>query len=222
VYALVARAPIPVQEALRRTVVESMVIDDDTSDLGPTPVDAGHGTDALSDIGGGQPSSPHIDILHPQMTESDIRRHPFMKAAPKRAVDQAIGEFIDRTGNSALAIGACAVCAREMNRRELTPHRIDALPNDHHLRPEISHPAHDIFNKMLLHPPGVTTDGKANVCMDCVRALNADRLPSLALANGLWIGRTPHELAYLTLPERLLIAKYFPTAYIIKLFPSVV
>ena len=56
--------------------------------------------------------------------------------------------------------------------------------------------------------------------MDCLRALNADKTPSFALANGMWIGEIPHELAYLTLPERLLIAKYFLAAYIIKLYPK--
>ncbi|RDB26251.1 hypothetical protein Hypma_006070 [Hypsizygus marmoreus] len=36
----------------------------------------------------------------------------------------------------------------------------------------------------------------------------------------MWIGEIPHELAVLTLPEKLLIAKYFPAAYIVKLFPK--
>ncbi|GLB41134.1 putative helicase family protein [Lyophyllum shimeji] len=40
----------------------------------------------------------------------------------------------------------------------------------------------------------------------------------LALANGLWVGDIPHELAVLTLAERLLVARYFPVAYIVKLF----
>ena len=66
----------------------------------------------------------------------------------------------------------------------------------------------------------MTTTGLANVCVECLRALKSDRVPSLALANGMWIGAIPHKLAYLTLPERLLIAKYFPAAYIIKLYPK--
>jgi len=36
----------------------------------------------------------------------------------------------------------------------------------------------------------------------------------------MWIGDIPRELQNLTLPERLLLAKYFPSAYIIKLFPK--
>lgn len=36
----------------------------------------------------------------------------------------------------------------------------------------------------------------------------------------MWIGAIPPELAILTFPERLLIAKYYPAAYIFKLFPK--
>jgi hypothetical protein len=36
----------------------------------------------------------------------------------------------------------------------------------------------------------------------------------------MWIGRVPECLQILTLAERLLIAKFFPTAYIVKLYPK--
>jgi len=36
----------------------------------------------------------------------------------------------------------------------------------------------------------------------------------------MWISRVPECLQTLTLAERLLIAKYFPTAYVIKLYPK--
>ena len=44
--------------------------------------------------------------------------------------------------------------------------------------------------------------------------------PRLSLSNDMWIGDIPPQLQNLTLPERLLIAKYFPVAYIVKLFPK--
>ncbi|KAF8262739.1 hypothetical protein EI94DRAFT_1600947, partial [Lactarius quietus] len=44
--------------------------------------------------------------------------------------------------------------------------------------------------------------------------------PPLALANGMWIGDVPLELKMLTLPERVLIARHFPAAYIVKLYPK--
>lgn len=143
-----------------------------------------------------------------------------MRAPPQQVINSAIGEFIDRTSNSALAIGVCAVCARETNRSELMPYRLNDLPSHMLLQPAVAHPAHDIFNGMLLHPAGVFNSDIANVCRECARALTSGKLPSFALANDMWIGSIPHELAYLTLPERLLIAKYFPAAYIIKLYPK--
>jgi hypothetical protein len=36
----------------------------------------------------------------------------------------------------------------------------------------------------------------------------------------MWIGEVPPQLATLTLPERVLVAKYFPAAYIVKLSPK--
>lgn len=46
------------------------------------------------------------------------------------------------------------------------------------------------------------------------------RLPKFALANGMWIGNVPLELAVLMLPEKVLISKCYPAAYIVKLFPK--
>jgi hypothetical protein len=35
----------------------------------------------------------------------------------------------------------------------------------------------------------------------------------------MWVGEVPLELHILTLPERILVARYFPAAYIVKLYP---
>ncbi|KAG1725057.1 uncharacterized protein EDB91DRAFT_1062446, partial [Suillus paluster] len=42
----------------------------------------------------------------------------------------------------------------------------------------------------------------------------------LSLVNGLWVGDVPNVLAILNLPERLLIALYFPAVYVVKLYPQ--
>ena len=51
-------------------------------------------------------------------------------------------------------------------------------------------------------------------------SLQKGQLPKLALANDMWIGDIPFELAVLTMPERILITKHFPAAYIVKMFPK--
>ncbi|KAF8123281.1 hypothetical protein EV363DRAFT_1088543, partial [Boletus edulis] len=57
------------------------------------------------------------------------------------------------------------------------------------------------------------------LCNECLRALKANTTPKLALANNMWIGEVPHELAVLTLPEQLLIARHYPRCYVVKLYP---
>ena len=57
------------------------------------------------------------------------------------------------------------------------------------------------------------------ICNDCLTRLKMNRTPRLALANGMWIGDVPFELAVLTLPEQMLIARYFPSALIVKMYP---
>ena len=119
-----------------------------------------------------------------------------------------------------MATGVCDACARETDHKDLTQYPFDHIPNPHRLCPSLTHPAHDIYDGMLLQPAGIMAPELANLCFDCGKALNSDKIPSFSLANGMWIGATPHEFKYLTLPERLLIAKYFPATYIIKLYPK--
>ena len=158
--------------------------------------------------------------LQPSNNKEGQPQDSFMKPPSKQIVDSTIGEFIEHTSDSALAIGVCAMCARETNRKELMPHCLDCIPSSHQLQPEVIHPRHNIIDGMLLQPAGLTNNRYANVCMECLRSLNLDKIPTFTLANRMWIGQIPHKLAYLTLPEQLLIAKYFPAAYIIKLYPK--
>ena len=143
-----------------------------------------------------------------------------MNVPSKQVIDGVIADFIDHTSNSAMATGVCAACAQETDHKDLTQYPFDHNPNPHRLRPSLTHPAHDIYDGMLLQPAGIMAPELANLCFDCGKALNSDKIPSFSLANGMWIGATPHEFKYLTLPERLLIAKYFPATYIIKLYPK--
>jgi hypothetical protein len=212
-YTLIAQAPISVQESIRR--------------LGLEAVQQGkqrysHRAASDRNIQSGIVVVEHDPSLEAQhLTVDEEQPHTsFMRAPSKEVIDGAIREFIDRTSNSALAVGVCAVCARETNRKDLSSLPLGQIPSPHRLRPVAVHPQHHIVHEMLLQRAGLTNDGSANVCGECLRALKLDKIPAFALANGMWIGEIPHELAYLTLPERLLIAKYFPAAYIIKLYPK--
>jgi hypothetical protein len=146
----------------------------------------------------------------------------FLKAASASVVHQCISDFIDATGNEAVRPHVCIICAREMWAKDVERYAVDDIPNQRLLAPNEYHPQHNLTSGMLLERAVLERErGRlyGNVCRDCLRSLNRNRTPALALANGMWIGDVPTELSVLTLPERILVAKYFPAAYIVKLFP---
>ena len=92
-----------------------------------------------------------------------------------------------------------------------------------HLTPVSSHPAQRLWRGMLLYEQHLQEKGDDAAdwaCNECLRSLTSDRLPKYALTNDMWIGDIPPELAMLTLPEELLIARHYPKCYIVKLFPK--
>jgi hypothetical protein len=209
-YTVISQAPSQSQDDIRESVLKSRVLP--PSHSGPSF----HLT-TQPQSQAGEDGTNIFDI--DQITES-LCANTFMRPPDKETIDVAIADFIDRTNNVALAVGVCAACARETPAGELSPRRLNDIPNSHQLKPLRPHARHDIYGGLLLHPPGVAIDGSADFCFECLKALKADKIPMLSLANELWIGSIPHELAYLTLPERMLIAKFFPAAYIIKLYPK--
>ena len=56
-------------------------------------------------------------------------------------------------------------------------------------------------------------------CTNCRTSLKKGKVPRLSLANNLWIGEVPYKLTALTIPEQLLIARYYPQCYVFKLYP---
>jgi len=54
------------------------------------------------------------------------------------------------------------------------------------------------------------------VCPICADSLDKKKIPTLALANGLWIGEIPDELQGLTYAEQLLIARVHHNRCIVK------
>ena len=97
------------------------------------------------------------------------------------------------------------------------------IPNILHLLcPKMVHAAQDLWNNIALIPEFISREGSeasAWVCDSCNQALTSGCLLKLSLANNLWIGKVPHELAILTLPEQLLVLRHFPQCYVVKLYP---
>lgn len=150
----------------------------------------------------------------------------FFHTVSDECIDGCVSSFINATGNVATTIKTCAVCAGNFFAKELTVFAAADMPGKTKLRPEKTHPAHVLTEGMLLHHTVHTSthdSGKKDhilICHTCLSYLNRDKTPPLALANNMWIGDIPPQLSILTLPERILIACFFPAAYIVKLYPK--
>ena len=150
-----------------------------------------------------------------------VLQSDFMKPISEDILHDIVKEFISHTGNDAMKTCICACCSLEIEMSNISRVSIDSIPHPELLVPTSPHPCHDIFQQMLLEPHGVDPTGtEVNLCSECIRELRRNKLPPLALANNMWIGRVTDCLAKLTLVEKLLIAKYLPTAYIFKLYPK--
>ena len=166
----------------------------------------------------GSSLTPAVDM---EMAEplDDLLSSNFMKPVAQDLKDNIIRNFIEQTNNKALAVSTCGACAREEYRNQLEMMNISDIPNSRHLAPSTPHSMHTLLQGLLLHPDGVSSTS-VSICSDCLSHLKRDQLPPFSLANNMWIGDIPRELSVLTLPERMLIAKYFPAAYIVKLYPK--
>ena len=147
----------------------------------------------------------------------------FLKAPSEGTIERCIVGFIDRTSNSQMARRTCAVCACEVWTSSTKKMPVSNIPNKHLLVPTVPHYAHTLIQGILVEQRGMSRlgdDETATICVSCERQLRKSKIPSFALANNMWIGEVPIELAVLTLPEKILVAKCFPAAYVVKLYPK--
>ncbi|KAJ3568696.1 hypothetical protein NP233_g5549 [Leucocoprinus birnbaumii] len=144
----------------------------------------------------------------------------FLEVVSEEVVKDCTRAFIARTGNEALTTSPCGVCARlTPNATIITFDTVTDIPNSHLLKPHRLHPHHNIIAGLIFHET-VQNGSPVDVCTECLRRLKLDKLPPLALANNMWIGAIPFQLRVLTLAERILVAIYYPAAYIVKLYPK--
>lgn len=154
-------------------------------------------------------------------TTEQLLASEFIVSPSQETLNGIISDFIDATSNKALKILACGSCARETNINECNEMLMKEIPNKHLLIPHTAHAAHELVDGLLIYAPALGVSKQTvYICNECRNQLKKNVRPRLSLSNDMWIGDIPRELQNLTLPERLLLAKYFPTAYIIKMFPK--
>ncbi|KAF8806047.1 hypothetical protein BYT27DRAFT_7257469 [Phlegmacium glaucopus] len=220
IYRLISEASTVIQERIREEVIG--VVQKGFQKYGRRHVSLSRDGDVqiLGQDEDMRSSGHDIQLSADEGVVNELCENLFMRTPLTKVINDARVEFIDRTSNEVVAVGSCSSCAQEMARTDLMVFSINAIPNGHNLKPAEFHPRHDLYGGMLLHPKGVVEDASANVCYKCAQALKMDKVPMLALANKLWIGKTPDKLKFLTLPEQILVTKYIPVAYIVELYPK--
>ena len=162
-------------------------------------------------------------VIDPAVREVDEEN--FLETVSEDVRRNCISNFIDATGREATSTACCAVCAGQYFCKEISEVKVSDLQAKNLLSPTTPHHAHILTDGMLLHrtPSSMHTSTSgvdyANVCVICAKSLRCNKLPPLSLANRMWVGDVPLQLRILTLPEQILVARYFPAAYIIKLYP---
>lgn len=173
----------------------------------------------------------HSEMEEDKATANDARGVDsdddlFFETVSSECRERCIASFIDATGNEATRTAVCSICARRFFMHEIVTMSMTDLAITGRLTPHRSHPAHVLTDGMLLHASSdsfFSVEGKgrfARSCKSCFSQVQKKKTPVQSLANGLWIGALPMELKILTLPERILIARHFPAAYIVKLYPK--
>jgi hypothetical protein len=168
---------------------------------------------------------PEVHVLQFKDFDDNCDDHSekFLELASEEEVKDCFRRFRAATSNEALRLCRCVVCARELSvehgemTRELDDPSIRGL-----LHPSHRHPAQVLWHGALVLGEEIrsTDDGhSAWICTDCRTVLQKGKVPRLSLANNLWIGDVPYELTALTIPEQLLIARYYPRCYVFKLYP---
>lgn len=148
----------------------------------------------------------------------------------KERKDELLAAFRNATSTRALAESPCAVCGQNYPTRLLDSHLVDSLPLCMLSAPsrragawQVPSPmeGHPTLSEYILEPRGVksTADGTItlDMCSSCSKDLTAGNLPRCALANSIYAGPVPEELAGLTPMEESLIARCRAKCTIVQL-----
>src|SRR6204780_1896282 len=163
---------------------------------------------------------PHYQESHKKASQKHYWSTKDVKFPPNQPstdlCQKIVSGFSADTAPEAFEEDGCAVCGKLTPVREME---------------ELS----DVENINLLKVDGVTRKARckssdpvrelrgpilapdcSRVCPICVESLEKKKMPILALANGLWVGKIPDELKDLTYAEQLLIARVRHNRCIVK------
>ncbi len=157
-----------------------------------------------------------------------IRQH-WPQLVSSELKQKILNMFCEETSSAGLASFTCATCAGEYpkNQRHMLPfEKINPtlLSAQADIPANVPLPSHSLLGKddgLLFHPAGIEEDCTGRpifqLCKGCCRALKADKVPPLALANLTYLGPIPSELQNLTVIEEAIIAQSCAKCWIVQL-----
>ncbi|KDR79829.1 hypothetical protein GALMADRAFT_18262, partial [Galerina marginata CBS 339.88] len=141
---------------------------------------------------------------------------------PPDALDAELGHSIlssacKKMSPSNIEEAGCAVCGELKPVKNLS--RLKSIKNLLHVLSSsgVTRTERKQSNSPIREYTGPVLDYSCNrVCDDCRSTIRKGKVPRLALANGLWLGRVPDELKSLRFVEKLLIARVRHTCSYVK------
>src|ERR1700730_11215919 len=125
-------------------------------------------------------------------------------------IERVIRDFCKDLSENNLTESGCAVCGMLTPMKEMTSldeykALLGPLYTNGTNRTRLERKSSSQIAQELLGPT-ILSDLKS-VCKTCGQALRSKKIPTLALANGLWLGEVPSELQNLRYAEKMLIAR---------------
>jgi hypothetical protein len=141
-----------------------------------------------------------------------VNELPYLYLLAEQDMKQCLSNHTKATGNDALDMATCIVCAQWdfLNVLHGLSFKVNNVPNSHLLVPIMVHHTHELSGSILVHKPGLSNGISGCVCLACHQNLSAAKVPPLSLANGRWIGNVPLVLEAFTISKCILIALAFP------------
>ena len=149
---------------------------------------------------------------------TDNNQFPFPPSMPdKNLYHQIISDAIKKMDPKSIEEAGCAVCGLLKPSCELS--RLKSVKNLLHIlqKEGITRVERKTEDQKVHEYSGPVLDYSCSkICNDCRMSLRKGKVLSLALANGLWLGKVPDELKSLRFVEKLLIARVRHTCCYVK------
>lgn len=136
---------------------------------------------------------------------------PAFISPTRQRSDQLSARYAGRFDDKHLEEKTCFICGGRYPEAEVSFFKVTDRDHGSLLSPQSPHSEHELHCGMLLHLGAIHDfgmwDASGDACKRCCSRLADGETPPLALANGMWVGELPPQLADLGIIERLIISR---------------